>query len=227
MKKLKPFLFPLAALIALYMLVIRPWFQRWGANDEEVSSPLPGDNLAPKARMNSTRAITINAPADKIWPWLVQIGYQRAGWYSYDKLEALAGVADFAEGRSARRILPQFQGLKIGDKIPAAPEPYVTFTVKELDPQKALVLFSHLNPITGISLPEDEPARGLVMDGSWAFILKPAGPDKTRLVFRFRAAYSPVWVFEPFARLVFEPLIFIMEQKMLRGIKKRVESTGF
>ena len=224
MKKLKTLLLPLAALIVLYTLIIRPWLQRWGASPEEVNSPLPGDDLASKARMNSTRAITINASAASIWPWLVQIGYQRAGWYSYDSLEALAGVADFAEGSSARRILPQFQDLKIRDKIPAAPEPYVSFTVKELEPQKTLVLFSRLNPITGISLPEDEPARGLVMDGSWAFILKATGPEQTRLIIRFRAAYSPIWIFEPFARLIFEPVIFIMEQKMLLGIKERAES---
>ena len=224
MKKLKPLLFPFAALITLYTFIIRPWLQRWGANDEEVNSPLPGDDLALKARMNSTRAINIHASAADIWPWLVQIGYQRAGWYSYDKLEALAGVADFAEGSSARRILPQFQNLKIGDKVPAAPEPYVSFTVKELEPQKALVLFSRLNPITGISLPQEKSTRGLVMDGSWAFILKPLGPEQTRLIIRFRAAYSPIWIFEPFARLIFEPVIFIMEQKMLRGIKERAES---
>ena len=112
----------LGAATAAYLLYIRPWQLRWGATDEELERPMPGDEIVTRPTFNATRAVTIEARPEEIWPWIVQIGMTRAGWYSYDLLDNL--------GRpSARRILPQFQNLKIGDVTPMSPDgkqgPYV------------------------------------------------------------------------------------------------------
>ena len=99
----------LGAATAAYLLYIRPWQLRWGATDEELERPMPGDEIVARSTFNATRAVTIEARPEEIWPYIVQIGMTRAGWYSYDLLDNL--------GRpSARRILPQFQNLmKVGD----------------------------------------------------------------------------------------------------------------
>src|SRR3712207_5384673 len=111
-----------AASISAYLLFIRPWQQRWGATEEELERSMPGDGIVERPTFDATRAITISARPEEIWPWIVQIGVNRAGWYSYDLLDNL--------GRpSVRRILPQFQDPKVGDVIPISPDekqgPYV------------------------------------------------------------------------------------------------------
>ena len=100
---------PLFATAPLY----RRWHLRWGATDHEVQAPMPGDELVPKASMQATRAITIDAPPALVWPWIVQMGYRRAGFYTYDLL-------DNAGMDSADRILEQYQPPTIGDWIPMA-----------------------------------------------------------------------------------------------------------
>ena len=98
-----------------YLRVVRPRQLRWGATDEEVARALPGDELVAAPTFDATRAITIEARPEDIWPWLVQVGVSRAGWYSYDHLDNL--------GRpSARRIIPELQGLKPGDVLPMSPD---------------------------------------------------------------------------------------------------------
>ena len=152
----------------------------------------------------------VHAPPDAIWPWLVQIGWQRAGWYSYDLLERLVGAADFVDGpHSARRIVPELQTLAPGDAIRLGPEPMPAFTVMEVDPPRALVLGG------------TEGVEGT--GASWAFALEPLG-DSTRLIARFRLTYPPtpanhlMWGVSELAHM-------IMEQKMLRGIRRRAEAS--
>lgn len=173
---------------------------------------LPGDELVPTPRLRSTRAIGIAAPPGAIWPWLVQIGWQRAGWYSYDRLEQLAGAADFVDGpRSARRIVPALQTLAAGDLIRLGPPPMPAFKVVTVDPEQALVLGGDEGP--------DDVAV------SWAFALEPRG-DATRLVVRFRLSYPPtlanhlMWGATEVAHA-------IMERKMLRGIRDRAEASAW
>lgn len=114
MKKLKKILLIvicfIAGIIILDLLFIRPWQLRWGATDEEVEKVMPGDDILKIPDFNATRVVTINASADKIFPWLVQMGDRRAGWYSYDFLDN--------HGRpSAEKIIPEFQHLAVGDRI--------------------------------------------------------------------------------------------------------------
>lgn len=103
----------------VYALAVRPWLVRRGASDDEVRRPLPGDDVVPEPAAPSTCAVTIHAPAAEVWKWLVQIGQGRAGFYSYDWLENLAGI----DSHSADRIEPAWQSLAEGDFARAASSP--------------------------------------------------------------------------------------------------------
>jgi hypothetical protein len=144
----------------LFWFVYRPWSLTWGATDEEVARPMVGDSVAGTPTFIATRAITINAPPEAVWPWIVQIGYRRAGFYSYDRLDN-DGIP------SAERIIPEFQQLNVGDSIPLARNAYAA--VAALEPNRSMLL------IVG----EDGP-------WTWAWELYPEGTDQTRLVSRLR-----------------------------------------
>ncbi len=100
--------------VVVYSFPIRRWFSRWGTTPEEWARAMPGDALNPNSGEMSMQAVTVNAPPEDIWPWLVQIGSQRGGLYSYDWLDRLFG---FLDRPSATRILPEFQQLAVGDKM--------------------------------------------------------------------------------------------------------------
>jgi hypothetical protein len=195
--------------------LLRSWYNRWGTQPEELSRTLPGDDLNLVPILGYTRAITIGAPPKRIWPWLVQMGQGRGGLYSYDGLENLAGC----KIQSASRILPEHQHLQVGDLIRLGPQGYPCFAVAALEPERALVLLA-ADPQTGQPLEyKPEMPKGYSI-AIWQFILEPEGIDRTRLLVRQRLSYSPdlalVW------RLV-EPVNFVMERKMMLGIKSRAE----
>lgn len=201
---------------AAYTLAVRPWHRRWGATDEEVANSMPGDDLVGKANFATTRAIEIAAPAEAVWPWLVQIGQGRGGFYSYDLLENVMGL----DINSAGRILPQFQNLHVGDTIPLEPEGG-GYTVAEIEPGRHLVLFTE-----GAGTSElDNVFRQANAASTWTFLLKSLEGDRTRLVVRWRARWdllsSPISLL---IGLTLDPIEFLMEQKMMRGIKERAEA---
>ena len=105
------------ALIGAYFLLIRPWHLTWGATDEEVRRPMPGDGIHANPSFNGTRAVSVEAGPEHIWPWLVQMGYRRAGFYSYDRLDN-DGIP------SADQIISEYQSLKVGDRVPMAESAY-------------------------------------------------------------------------------------------------------
>ena len=121
-------------LLGVYLRFIRPWQLRWGATDEEVARAMSGDDVVKQPTFNATRAVTIQARPEEIWPWLLQIGITRAGWYSYDWLDNLGKP-------SATRILPQFQHVEVGDVIPFSPDGKQGMWVKDFEaqPMDALV----------------------------------------------------------------------------------------
>ncbi len=206
-----------SAAIAAYILAIRPWHLRWGSTDEEVDLSLPGDDLIPEAKLKATHAITINASPAQIWPWLVQIGQGRGGFYSYDWIENSMGL----EIHTARKILPDHQDLKVGDVIPLSPDG-MGVPVAILEKEKSLVLFGDTrNPGPGISPPMK---AGDYLATVWGFHLIPQQEGSTRLVERILIDWneSPANTF--FYRVFLEPGSFIMEQKMLRGIKECAEN---
>jgi hypothetical protein len=185
--------------------VLRRRQLRWGATDKESEEQLPGDDLIPNADLAATRAITIRASADQVWPWIAQLGQGRGGFYSYDFLENLIG----ADIHSADRIVPELQDIHVGDEVLLGPK--FGYDVAIAEPGRSLVLRGGF-PMENIAPP---------YDSTWAFVLRD-GPDKTtRLLVRERYAYKRPW-----ARLIVEPteaISFVMSQKMLRGIKSRAE----
>jgi len=150
----------LVAFVAFFYLVYRPWQLSWGATADEVARPMVGDGLVKNPTFNATRAVTINAPAERIWPWIVQIGYKRAGFYSWDILDN-DGIP------SAERIMPEYQNLKIGDFVPLSEE--TDAEVVNLEPNRALLLVFQ--------------SDGTV---TWAWALYKIDADRTRLVTRLR-----------------------------------------
>ena len=150
------------AAIAAYALALRPWYRRWGATAAEATGPLPGDDLARYTPGGSTRAITIAAPIEDVWPWLVQIGYGRGGFYSYDGLENLfvrcfGGTPGY---RSVETVLPEHQSLRVGDFIPSAPPDLLDGCLADEAGWRVLAL---------------EPPRLLVLAGWGAFVLDRRG----------------------------------------------------
>lgn len=205
-----------AAVVLLYPTVVRPWHLRFGATDEEARATLPGDDLVPVPVAQATRAITIQAPAEAVWPWLVQMGQGRGGLYSYDWLANLVNC----DIHSADRIVPELQGLKVGDEVRLVPRPYsfagrVTeesprYLVARIEPNRALVLRAPS---------AEDGTEGF--ETSWAFVLDRVDAGTTRLIIRSRSFSEPAWM-APVIGV--EPLHFLMEQKMLRGIKERAEA---
>jgi hypothetical protein len=200
--------------VVLYFAAIRPWLLGWGATGQERRRPLPGDDLV-RARWQTTRAITIGAPSDEVWPWLVQMGYGRGGWYSYDWLERRAGAGDFAEGGSARRVIPELQPLATGDTVALSPAGGLIVAV--LDPSRALVLRYRMSLLTAAAAREADRA---IFDWTWAFVLTTVDQGSCRLVVRVRADYRPRWLL-PLLPFLLEPAHFIMERKMLKTIERR------
>lgn len=185
----------------VYGLVVRPWHLRWGATDAEVTRRMPGDDLVERPQLSATRAITIDAPPDAVWPWLVQMGgYTRAGWYSYDCI-------DNAGRPSAWEIRPDLQHLEVGDVLPTDPDGR-GFDVRAIDPERSLVL--------GIDVP------GAVLL-SVAITLEPAGDDRTRLVIRLRQC-APTWRGWPFVAAM-DVGDFVFMRRMLLSIRARAERT--
>ncbi|MEX1295270.1 MAG: hypothetical protein AB1Z67_03765 [Candidatus Limnocylindrales bacterium] len=198
--------------------------QTWGVSPAEAERSLPGDELVPDAIVAETRGIDIDAPPETVWPWLVQMGYGRAGWYSYDRIDM--------DGRSADVILDDFQELAEGDRLPT--HPGGGFEVRTLHPNEALVLYLDTELVNTADEAEDIPA-GLLGAGfmgdmamsefraSWAFILEPASGGRTRLIERTRlwAADSggPQRVALPLMGLG----VFVMTRKQMLGLKERAE----
>jgi polyketide cyclase/dehydrase/lipid transport protein len=203
-------IWPAATLLAgvpwAYLAAVRPWVLHWGATRDEVGDELPGDEIVLRPSWQSTRAIDIAAPVEQVWPWLAQMGEDRGGLYSYDWLENLAGL----EFRSADRIVPEWQDVKVGDIVRFAPK-QDTLVVAQVEPNHCLV-WRILNPST------HQP-----VDATWAFVIRPIDATHTRLIQRFRFGAGPRLLGAIFYTALIEIPHFVMERKMLLGIRARAE----
>jgi len=203
----------LAGLLGVYFGIARPWFRRWGATDTEVQMALPGDEIVPAAQSRETRAITIAAPAEQVWPWLTQIGQDRGGFYSYRRLEDLVGC----EMPDVRTLDPKLQHWQLGDKLWMYP------------PRKAggagYAVLAAFEPGRAMGFATRQMGRPATAspDGSWAFVVDPIDAGASRLLFRGRAAGDLRPVATAFNVAVFEPVHFAMERRTMEGIKMLAE----
>jgi hypothetical protein len=189
----------------------------WGATEEDARRVLPGDDLVAKPLYVTTRAIPVRAPARAVWPWIVQLGQNRGGFYTYDVLENLFHL----DIHSADRVHPEWQDPRVGeDYVSLDPDEAMKLTVAVLDPPHAFVIRS--------GAPGEPPQPpGDFFQGEiafcWAFVVDPVGNGTSRLIVRTTAA----WRNTPRARLAKpllpEPIHFLMERGMLHGIRDRVE----
>jgi len=182
-----------AFVVASYVILVGPWQRRWGSTGEEVRRAMPGDELLPPGAHSTTRAITINATPRDVFPWLLQIGYGRGGWYSYDWI-------DNDGKRSVDRIDPALQRLAVGDRIPMLPD---------------------FGPVVREIQTDHHILSGGDAD-TWCLLVEPISGGRSRLVSRWRQDWPKtfgtyVWT------LITDPGAFVMEQKMLRTIRTLAE----
>lgn len=182
---------------ALYVLVVRPRAARWGATDEEAGRALPGDGVVPGRTYVATRAITINAPPEDVWPWIVQMGSGRAGWYALD-------VFDNSGVPSAEEIVPELQELRVGDLIPMGVGKEVGPRVLEMEPARRMLWAT-----------DDE--------FSWEWVLEPRSDGQTRLISRIRERYPPLLSRKMVYAIVASTGDIVMNWTQLKGIKRRAE----
>jgi len=185
-----------------YVYLCRPYQLHWGATVAEIDRSMPGDQLNTNPSFLATRAITIGAPPEEVWPWLLQMGYGRAGFYGYDLLEN----AGSPEGlRSADEIIPRFQNFVIGDKVPISA--VVSMSFHSIERNRYLIW-----------LGSDTPNPGAF---TWA--VYPLDGDRTRLLSRIRWTYHPTSVITFALELFTEFADHVAVRKILHGIKQRVE----
>lgn len=189
---------PLFAAAPLY----RHWHMRWGATDDEVRASMRGDGIVPEASFNATRAITIAAPPERVWPWIVQMGYGRAGFYTYD-------LVDNGGYPSADSILEEYQEFSVGDWA---------FNMNSLFGIELPLNEGNAFKVSGFDVGHwllwEKP------DSTWSWLLSPMPGDKTRLILRIRARSGNL-----FWALFMEFGDAPMARRMLKGIKARAEKT--
>jgi len=181
--------------------VARRWYRTWGASTTEVAEVLPGDDVVSEPKFAQTHAITIDAAPEDVWPWIAQLGTGRGGWYSYEWIENTMGLGV----RSADRVLPELQALRAGDAIPLSDD--LSLPVKWVEANRLLLLAAN-DPKTG--------------DCSWLFLLRPLGDGTTRLIVRYRVRWAAGGIAGAALSLV-DPGFFVMERRMLLGIRDRAE----
>jgi hypothetical protein len=204
-----------ATAVAAYWFAVRPWHLTWGATEADVSRRWPGDDLVPNPRTRAVRAVAIEAPAERVWPWIMQIGRDRGGFYSYTWLENLIG----ADIRNVYELIPSLPDRRPGDTVWMGPEHRfggeARMVVGATVPGRAMVL---VNP--------DDAERvlqgGAAVEGVWSFVLDPLSAATTRLVM-LSVSGEPVR-FGRLSQLVFwEPAHFVMERRMMLTIKRLAE----
>jgi hypothetical protein len=190
--------------------IVRRWHMRWGATEAEVAGAMPGDHVVPRAQFNATRSISIDAAPKDAWPWIVQLGYRRAGFYTYDQV-------DNAGEPSADRIIDEYQDLKVGDEIPMWHESHglaIAYIVDSFEVPNWM-LWVH------------RPNEGERPDSTWSWRLDTSPTGGTRLVTRMKQDYrleTPRLAL--FNLVLMEFGDFAMERRMLKGIKVRAERPG-
>lgn len=218
-------------------VVVRRVSVRTGVSDGEAFGSLPGDEVIPHPMVEWTRGVTVRTTPERVWPWLVQMGYGRGGWYTPEWVDLFANRWVFGAKsrfpRSAGRLLPEYQHISVGDLICDGPDYASYFRVQRVDPYRALVYRSIRHPRRGSPIDITDPQSprrveqqlldaGTYFDFSWTLVLGAVSSQRTRLLVRTRAVYAPQAL-----RLLAVPLgLFDATYgvAMLRAIARRAES---
>jgi hypothetical protein len=209
----------LAAVLALvggYAFVVRPRLLCWGATDEELRSPYPGADLIPGGKRSATMAVTIDAPPSLVWQWLVQMGVDRAGWYSWDRLD------NFGR-RSAERVHPEWQQISVGDRLTAKPDGSEWWEVAALEPGRFLGLRMSLD-LRGRPFDPVDARPRFYTDSSWGFLLQQLPGDRTRLVVSGYWSLRPRWLQPALSFMFLEPSHWIMQTRQFTNLRRRAEA---
>ena len=200
---------------AAYVGWVQPHLMRWGASEEEVAGPYPGADVVPQGHRGPTMAVTIDAPPDQVWPWLVQLGGDRGGWYSWDRL-------DNGGRPSAREVHPEWQDLAVGDYIKywrGGQGAVDAWRVAELEPNRFLGLHG-LTDLRLRTLDPNQPRPRAYTEGLWGFWLIGLPGGRTRLVIGGYEAIRPAWLGRLYS---YTPLVWIMQARMMSVLKRNVE----
>ena len=190
----------IAIVMAGYFWLARPYQLHWGATEEEISASMPGDEREPDPDFFATRAITIQGTPQGIWPWLIQMGHGRAGFYAYDLLENVGSERGMA---SAEQILPELQNFKVGDVVPISAVAAMEFYA--IEPNHYLIW------------------AGIEDSSSFLWSLQPLDATHTRLISRFRWSYDLTQPQELPLQGITEFADHLAVRKILEGVKDRVE----
>jgi hypothetical protein len=193
--------------IAAYTYVVRPWYLHWGASAEDRTRPILGDDAWIGGVVSGTRAVTVQAPPEKVWPWLVQIGQDRAGFYSYSWLENLV----FADIHNTFELRPEWQGREVKDFVRSVKPGYFFGLLKEKE------------DFTGWKVPFVAPGQAMTLKNWGTFALEPFGAGETRFLARSRGVPLPGVIGRLFDFWLLNPAHFIMEKKMMTEIKRLAE----
>jgi hypothetical protein len=203
-----------AAVSAAYWLALRPWHLRWGASEADVAHRWPGDELVVAPHTRAVRAVTVEAPAAVVWRWIMQVGRDRGGFYSYTWLENLVG----ADIHNVHRLIPGLPDRRPGDTVWMAPADrfggMARMIVGALVPERAMVLVPPGDAESALS--------GGGAEAAWSFVLDPAGARTTRFEMVSLAAKPRIA-----DRVFWEPAHFVMERKMMLSIKALAETTAY
>lgn len=199
------------------LVTARSRMLRWGTTREEADATYPGDELLPRPGPPSTMATTIAAPPSAVWPWLVQMGCDRAGFYSWDRL-------DNGGRPSAEHVHPEWQDLEPGGRVVAVPDGQFWFDVAALDPERTLILRASIALPEGRRFdPSGRPPRAFI-DSTWGFFLRPTDDGGTRLVVRGRGRGRPRGAIALANRLFWEPAHWVMQRRQFAELRRRAES---
>jgi hypothetical protein len=185
-------------LAVVYLTILQPWMANWGSTAAEREMTLPGDDLIPQGIGKSTLALTLHAPTEVVWQWLIQVGQDRAGFYTYTWLENLVG----ADIHNTNEIRPEWQHLAVGDAWRLIPPDYLGGLGKDAASRVLMI----------------DPGRALVVEMFGAHVLEPLDEHTTRLIVRGQSADPNL-----FQVMVWKPLVFTLERRMLLGLKARAE----
>lgn len=203
-------------LLAVYVLVVRSRMLRSGATDAEVEMTFPGESIVPGGIRSATMSITIDAPPSFVWPWLAQMGVDRGGWYSWDRLD------NFGR-RSTHELHEEWQTVEVGDHFIATPDGSQWWEVAAVEPERFLALRMSLD-LTGRPFDPRGERPDAFTDSTWGFFLEAMPGAQTRLIVSGYWSFEPAWLQPILGWLVVEPSHWVMQTKQFAEVKRRAEA---